>query len=311
LNPWNPAHTPGGSSSGSAAAVADGMVPLAIGTQTNGSVIRPASYCGVIGFKPTHGLISRTGVLHQSWHLDQVGVFSNSIEDAALAAETLMTFDQADPSMKPFARPRLLDATASASIDRKIAFVRSPVWENAEPSTRQAFEKLAGNLGNVEAVKLPKVFDEAVEMHRTIMEADFGLSFHDLFEQNRNSLSPMLRGTIERGKTITAVSYNRAVQGIARLNQELENVFSEYDAILSPATPSSAPEGLETTGSPIFCTIWTLLGLPAVSLPLLKNEKGLPLGVQLVGRRLEDARLLAAANGFIKAAGFPSGSIAR
>lgn len=294
-NPHDAAHTPGGSSSGSAAAVAAGMVPLAIGTQTNGSVVRPASYCGVVGFKPSHGSISRTGVLHQSWHLDQVGVFANSIEDAALAAETLMAFDPADRSMKPSAKPGLLDALAAVSDVRKVAFVRSPVWENAEPSTVEAFERLAGNLGNASDVELPAVFEAAVEMHRTIMEADFAFSFHDLYEGGKESLSPMFRGAVERGRDVSAVAYNRAVEIIAQLNRELEPIFSEYDVILTPSTTGAAPEGLEATGSPIFCSIWTLCGIPAMSLPLLKDGKGLPVGVQVVGRKHEDARLVAVA----------------
>lgn len=295
-NPHNPAHTPGGSSSGSAAAVAAGMVPLAIGTQTNGSVIRPASFCGVIGFKPTHGTISRSSVLHQSWHLDQVGVFANSVEDAALAADVLMTFDPADQSMRPFAKMRLLNFLSSGPDLGKIAFVRSPVWSNAEQWMMEEFESFAGKVEDTAEVELPKSFDEAVEMHKTIMEADFAQSFHDLYEQGRESLSPMFRGAVERGRTVTAVAYNRAVESITRFNSELEDIFSEYDIIMTPATAGAAPEGLDTTGSPIFCTIWTLCGVPALSLPLIKSKMGLPVGVQLVGRRQEDARLLSAAN---------------
>ena len=133
-------------------------------------------------------------------------------------------------------------------------------------------------------------------MHKTIMEADFALSFHDLYEQGREFLSPMFRGAVERGRTVTAVAYNRTVESITRFNRELEEIFSEYDIILTPATVGAAPEGLDTTGSPIFCTIWTLCGVPAVSVPLIKGENGLPVGVQLVGRRQEDGRLLSAAS---------------
>ncbi len=302
-NPHDPARTPGGSSSGSAAAVAAGMVPLAVGSQTNGSVIRPASFCGVVGFKPTHGMISRSGVLHQSWHLDQVGVFANSVRDAALAADVLMKYDPADRSMRPFAQYRLLDSISSMTNEVRIAFVRSPVWDKAEPSTMRAFERLAAKMENVSEVALPPIFDDAVQMHKTIMEADFALSFHDLYEKSSESLSPMFRGAVERGREVTAEAYNRAVEGIGRLNLELESIFSGYEVIMTPATPGSAPKGLDTTGNPIFCTIWTLCGVPTLSLPLLKGEEGLPLGVQFVGRRYADACLLAigerlAARGF-------------
>lgn len=140
-------------------------------------------------------------------------------------------------------------------------------------------------------------------LYISFMEADFALSFHDLYEKGRESLSQMFRGAVERGREVTAEAYNRAVEGIGRLNLELERIFSGYEVIMTPATPGSAPKGLDTTGNPIFCTIWTLCGVPTLSLPLLKGEDGLPLGVQLVGRRYEDARLLAigenlAARGF-------------
>jgi Asp-tRNA(Asn)/Glu-tRNA(Gln) amidotransferase A subunit family amidase len=292
-NPHNPAHTPGGSSSGSAAAVAAGMIPLAVGTQTNGSVIRPASFCGVVGFKPTHGMISRSGVLHQSWHLDQVGVFANSVRDAALVADILMKYDPADRSMKPFAQFRLLDSISSVPQEGKIAFVRSPVWDNAEASTMTAFERMAEKMGNVSDVELPPIFDDAVQMHKTIMEADFALSFRDLYEKGRESLSPMFRGAVERGREVTAEAYNRAVEGIERLNRELDSIFSDYKVIVTPATPGAAPKGLETTGNPIFCTIWTLCGVPALSLPILEDVKGMPIGVQFLGKKGEDLRLLA------------------
>jgi Asp-tRNA(Asn)/Glu-tRNA(Gln) amidotransferase A subunit family amidase len=304
-NPHNPRHTPGGSSSGSAAAVAAGMVPLAVGTQTNGSIIRPASFCGVIGFKPTHGTISRSGVLHQSWHLDQVGVFANSAEDAAVAADTLMRFDAADRSMRPCARANLYDFIFSDLAPGKIGFVKTPVWNQAEPWMMEAFETLARKLDNCAEVGLPKSFDEAVEMHKTIMEADFAYSFKDLYDRGKESLSPMFCGAVERGREVTAVAYNRAVESITRFNRELEDIFSEYDIILTPATPGAAPEGLDTTGSPIFCTIWTLCGVPAVSLPIMKSESGLPVGVQLIGRKQEDGRLLSAAKQLLAKCTYP------
>ena len=301
-NPHNLEHTPGGSSSGSAAAVADGMVPLAIGTQTNGSVIRPASFCGVYGFKPSHGLIPRTGVLVQSPPLDTVGVMAANLEDLALLAEPLMAFDAKDPASRPRARPNLLDALSEAPpVPPKLAFVRSPVWDQAEKDAKAGFAELVEALADqVEDVELPSAFQDAIELHRSVMEADLAKSFAREYERGRDRLSARLREMIERGQEIRAVDYNRAVQRISALNAALAEVFGTYDAILTPAAPGEAPQGLGSTGSPIFCTIWTFCGTPAVTLPLLTGASGLPIGVQLVGEKGDDARLLRTARWLIE-----------
>jgi Asp-tRNA(Asn)/Glu-tRNA(Gln) amidotransferase A subunit family amidase len=301
-NPHNSNHTPGGSSSGSAASVAAYMVPLAVGTQTNGSVIRPASYCGVIGFKPTHGTISRYGVLHQSWHLDQVGVFGRTIEDVALISEALMIFDSCDLSMKPQARPHLQElALQVPPMAPRIAFVKSPVWHQTEEDTGVKFFELVDRLGGyIQEIELPAIFDEAVELHRVLMEADLALSFTIEYERGRSQLSGILREMIERGQKVLATEYNSALGKVPVLNGALEDLFRHYDAILTPATAGQAPQGLQSTGSPIFCTLWTLCGAPAVSLPLLKGVTGLPMGVQLVGQKGNDGRLLRMANWLIK-----------
>lgn len=302
-NPHDPGHTPGGSSSGSATAVADGMVPLAIGTQTNGSVIRPAAYCGVFGFKPSHGLIPRTGVLAQSRPLDTIGVMAGGIEDLALLAEPLMGHDAGDSDTTPQARPRLLEvARQEPPVPPDIAFVRTPVWDQAEDHTRAAFAELVEALGDrIEEAPLPSLFDDAIETHRTIMEADLARSFADLYGRGRAQLSARLVEMIERGQRALAVDYNRAVDRRAILNGALQPLFERYDVILTPATTGEAPRGLESTGSPAFCTIWTLCGMPAVTLPLLQGSQGLPLGVQLVGQKGDDARLLRTARWLIAA----------
>lgn len=293
-NPHNPEHTPGGSSSGSAAAVADGMVPLAIGTQTNGSVIRPAAYCGVFGFKPSHGLIPRRGILRQSPPLDTVGVMAATLEDLALLAEPLLGYDPDDPDTTPQAAPRLLEVARQAPpVPPSVAFVRTPVWEQAEDDTKAAFAELIEALGDrIEEVPLPSLFDDAIEVHRTIMEADLARSFGDLYQRGAEQLSARLREMIERGGRTPAVDYNRAVDRRGPLVAALQPLFDRYDAIVTPATTGEAPHGLEATGSPVFCTIWTLSGVPAVTLPLLHGGRGLPLGVQLVAQRGDDARLL-------------------
>jgi len=301
-NPHNLEHTPGGSSSGSAAAVADGMVPLAIGTQTNGSVIRPASYCGVYGFKPSHGLIPRTGVLLQSPPLDTVGVMAATLEDLALLAEPLMAFDARDPASRPQARPTLLEVLRQAPpVPPRLAFVRSPVWDQAEEDVKAGFAELVEALGErVEEVPLSASFNEAIDLHQTIMEADLARSFAREYERGRDQLSARLCEMIERGQRVLAVDYNRAVQRVDVLNAILDELFQQFDAILTPATTGEAPKGLGSTGSPIFCTIWTLCGTPAVTLPLLTGASGLPVGVQLVGQKGDDARLLRTARWLIE-----------
>ena len=301
-NPHDLERTPGGSSSGSAAAVAAEMVPLALGTQTNGSVIRPASYCGVIGYKPTRGLISRTGILRQSRLLDQVGVFARSLADAALLAETLMGFDASDGDMRPRARPRLSEfVSRSPPLPPRFAFVKTPMWEEASTDTREAFAELAESMGDqMTEVTLPEPFAEGVDQLRTIMEADLALSFAPEYEQDAAKLSSTLRELLERAQRHLAVDYNRAVARIALYNAALDDVFHEVHAIVTPATTGEAPRGLESTGSPVFCSLWTLCGLPAVTVPLMKGGNGMPLGVQLVGQRGDDARLLQYARSLVE-----------
>ena len=293
-NPHDPERTPGGSSSGSAAAVAALMVPLAVGSQTNGSVIRPASFCGVFGFKPTHGLISRRGVLRLSRQLDQVGVFARSIGDLALIAETLMAFDHGDPDMRPRSRPGLIETAAmEPPVTPRLAFIRTPVWDQADEVTKEAFGELVEYLGeNAEEVELPEFFDEAVELHRTIMEADLAWNFRREYESGKDRLSAVLREMIERGQKTLAFDYAHALDRIEALNGALEWLFEGYDGFLTPAATGEAPIGLESTGNPAFCSLWTLCGVPAVSVPILQSASGLPIGAQLVSTRGGDARLL-------------------
>jgi len=294
-NPLNPEHTPGGSSSGSAAAVAARMVPLALGTQTNGSVIRPAAYCGVVGYKPSFGLISRHGVLKQSRPLDQIGVMARSVEDAALLAEQLIGFDDNDPDTRPQARPRLREiALQEPPLPPTLAFVKTPIWKQADAQCREAFTELVAHLGErVEEFKLPEGFKNAWKWHQTVMEADLAKNFETEYRQGRDKLSESLRAQIERGRRVRAVDYNKALDQVPALNAALNHLFElRYEAILTPATTGTAPKGLASTGSPAFCTLWTLCGLPAITLPLMQGADGLPLGVQLVGPRGGDARLL-------------------
>jgi Asp-tRNA(Asn)/Glu-tRNA(Gln) amidotransferase A subunit family amidase len=294
-NPHNPAHTPGGSSSGSAAAVAAGMVPLALGSQTNGSVIRPAAFCGVYGFKPSHGLVPRHGILALSRTLDHVGVFARTLDDLALAAEELAGYDARDPDTRPRARiPFRAVAAEEPPIAPVIAFMKTPVWERATAETKEAFGELVEALGDcVEEVELFPSAAEAWDWHKTIMEAEMAANLEREWQSGRGKLSRTLRELIERGREVRAVDYQRALSRIAPMQHSFEELLTQrYDAILTPAAPGTAPKGLDSTGDPAFCTLWTLAGLPAVSLPLLQGSSGLPLGVQVVGRRNFDARLL-------------------
>jgi len=297
-NPHDPNRTPGGSSSGSAAAVGSGMVPLALGSQTNGSIIRPASFCGVVGYKPTHGLISRSGVLQLSRTLDHIGVFAGSVADAAFLAEILMTYDAADADMRPQARHELTRMAAEEPpLPPKLAFAKTPVWDHADGDAKEAFAELVDMLGEAAVeVELPSIFENAVDLHRTIQDSEVAVNFAPEYEKGRDQLSARLREIIEHGQQVLAADYIRALARITLLNLTLDEIFDRYDAILTPAAPGEAPLGIESTGNPVFCTAWTLLGTPAITLPLLQGSNGMPIGAQLVGRRGNDGRLLRTAS---------------
>ena len=294
-NPHDPEHTPGGSSSGSAAAVAAGMVPLALGSQTNGSVIRPASFCGVWGFKPTHGLIPRHGILALSRTLDHVGLFARGVEDLALLAEQLVGHDERDPDTRPRARlPFVEVAAGEPPLPPMLALVKTPLWERADAETKEAFAELVQHLGDrVEELELFPSAAEAWQWHRTIMEAEMAANLEREWETGRDRLSESLRAQLARGREVRALDYQRARARIRPVQDSFLELFEQrYDAILTPAAPGTAPPGLASTGDPAFCTLWTLCGMPAVSVPLMQGAAGLPLGVQLVGPRDGDARLL-------------------
>jgi len=295
-NPHNAEHTPGGSSSGSAAAVGASMVPLALGSQTNGSTIRPGSFCGVHAYKPTHGLIPRTGMLTLSRTLDHVGLFARTLDDIALLAETLVGYDEGDLDTRPRATvPFRSISMEEPPVEPLFAFVKTPHWERADADTKKAFAELLDTLGKdrVEEVQLFSFAAEAWDWHTTIMEAEMAANFEREWQKGPKKLSEKLRSLIERGREVRAVDYQRALRMVAPVNEAFDDLFMQrYDAILTPASLGTAPKGLKSTGDPSFCTLWTLLGLPAVSLPLMKGRNGLPLGVQLVGRRNFDARLM-------------------
>jgi Asp-tRNA(Asn)/Glu-tRNA(Gln) amidotransferase A subunit family amidase len=294
-NPHNSEHTPGGSSSGSAAAVAAEMIPLALGSQTNGSTIRPAAFCGVVGFKPTHGLISRHGVLTLSRTLDQVGLFARTIDDIALLAGEITGYDERDPDTRPRARVPFVEVAAEEPpLEPMFAFVKTPYWERVDDETKEGFAELIESLGDrAEEVELFPSATEAWEWHKIIMDAEMAANLAREYAKGRDRLSEQLRALIERGQKVRAIDYQRARSQIAPIHESFLELFEQrYDAILTPSAPGPAPQGLASTGDPSFCTLWTLCGMPAISLPLLESANGLPIGVQLVGPRHGDARLL-------------------
>jgi Asp-tRNA(Asn)/Glu-tRNA(Gln) amidotransferase A subunit family amidase len=297
-NPHDPSRTPGGSSSGSAAAVAADMLPIALGSQTNGSTIRPAAFCGVLGYKPTRGLVSRHGVLTLSPTLDHVGWFARSIEDLALLAEVLVGYDERDPASVRTARwPFLETAASEPPLPPRFAFVKTPHWSRADADTHAAWQDLCERLGaQVEELELFPSALEAWRWHQTIMEAEMALHLEREWRTGAAQLSGVLRQQIERGRQVSALDYQSALSHIEPMYASFAELFEQsYDAILTPAALGAAPVGLETTGDPVFCTPWTLCGMPALSLPLLETPAGLPLGVQMVGARRADAKLLRSA----------------
>lgn len=308
-NPWNPAHTPGGSSSGSAAAVAARFVPAALGTQTNGSVIRPAAFCGVVGYKPSAGLVSRAGILKFSQTLDQVGVFARGVADAAVVASALIGHapDDSD-SLSDFALvPQDLDPEPLFQPPR-LATLRSPAWHLADSDQRENFTQSVAMLrragATVEPVVLPDAFTQAPDVHRTIMLYEGSRSFAVLQTQHRDRLSADINRLIDEGRTISEAAYHTALETRTRLQGELTEFLRRYDVFLTPPARGEAPASLETTGDPAFCTIWTLCGAPALSLPAGLGAHGMPLGLQLVGGYLQDARLLQVAQWCAQQIGF-------
>jgi len=287
-NPWNPAHTPGGSSSGSAAAVVAGFVPAALGTQTNGSVIRPAAFCGVVGFKPTKGLIPIEGALTFSHTLDQPGIFTRHVKDAAWLAAAL-----SEEAGKP--SPTL----SRCSRAPRLAAVKTPVWEQAEDSAKRMFREnirtLRANGADVVECELPEDFNLAHRTIRTIMAAESAFNLEELSLKRASLLSPTLMGFISEGKGLGAPVYLQALKTRTLLQEELEGFLKRFDAIITPPTTGEAPATLEQTGNPAFCSIWSLCGVPAVTIPVGFGPQGLPLGLQIVGAQGKDKQVLSTA----------------
>jgi Asp-tRNA(Asn)/Glu-tRNA(Gln) amidotransferase A subunit family amidase len=292
-NPHNPGHTPGGSSSGSAAGVADFQMPLALGTQTGGSVIRPASFNGIYALKPTLGLISRRGVLLQSHTLDTLGTYGRSLEDVALLTDVLTAHDPLDPVSFPRNRDSLLTALRKAPPKTpRLAFFKTPAWSEAEDVTKTRIQGLALRLGaNCEEVALAAPFDRIIEMHAIVMGAENHAYYGEFLARPPGVLSDRLRERLEAGRKIPASVYIHAINARDELYGLVEKVLDRHDAILCPSSCGPAPHSLNSTGNAVFNGMWTYLGVPCVTLPLFSSN-GLPLGAQLVGKRGGEAGLL-------------------
>lgn len=296
-NPHDPDRTPGGSSQGSAAAVADGMVPLAVGTQTAGSVIRPASFCGVVGLKPTHGLVSLAGVLTVCRPLDTAGVFATTVEDAALLVDALAGHDPADERTRPVARPDLLAAARrDPPVSPRLAVVKGPTWHEASADVAGLLEEVTEALGDAaDPVDLPDVFDNAWPAQQRIMKVGFARNLRHYRERGEGEISDVMRAAMDEGTAVSAVDYLSALDWQDVLAAGLDRIFERYNAILTPSAPGEAPHGLGSTGTAHFNFLWTLVRAPAITLPVAKGSNGMPIGLQLVGRPGEDARLLSVA----------------
>lgn len=298
-NPWNLEHTPGGSSSGSAAAVATGMCAAALGSQTGGSILRPAAYCGIVGFKPTYGRISRHGVFPLAWTLDHVGFLTRSVEDAALLLQVLAGRDPADPTCAKQAvldYPKFLLPPLKSP---KLGVIREFYQEKSEREVWINFEETIAKLSRAGAeivdIKMPSSFAVVHDAHRLIMRVE-AAAFHErIFSRHRQEYGPKIRELVETGFLVSGVDYMQAQRIKNLFRKEMDEILQKYDCLLTPTTSSPAPRGLSTTGDPWFQVPWSLSGLPTIALPNGLNEGGLPLSIQLIGPAFKEEKLLATA----------------
>ena len=284
VHPHNPAHTPGGSSSGSAAAVADFQVPVGFGTQTGGSTIRPAAFCGVIGYKPSFGEFSRVGIKMQCHNLDTLGLICRSLDDLSLMRAALLV------------QPRHpIDRAGSAP---RIGFCRTPAWDHASPDTQALLERTAARLSAAGAVvkDVAPAPSDILDQHRRVFEFEAARNYAWEYEVHGDKLSSALRdGLLKPGRALPLSAYIEAIESAEAFRARLDDLFGEVDLLLAPSAVGEAPEGLGSTGDARFNAIWTLAWTPCVTLPAGTGRKGLPLGIQLVGARFRDEALLDAA----------------
>jgi len=292
-NPHNTEFSPGGSSSGSAASVAAGHVPLSLGSQTNGSVIRPASFCGVYGFKPSAGIVSRSGVLETSETLDQLGVFGRDVGDIALLVDALAGFDRVDSASYLAPKPGMLAGYLSeVPVQPSLAWIDMPYRDRYSADAQDGFEELLNALGvMVERIPAPQSFSALLPCHKLIHEYEIVRALGNDIADNWENISDTIKPTLSAAKSHTREQYEEALEIRTAAIDWFSQFFNDFDAIVTPSAVSEAPL-MGSTGDPVCCTVWTLCGLPCISLPLLTGENGLPIGVQLVGAAKQDDRLL-------------------
>jgi Asp-tRNA(Asn)/Glu-tRNA(Gln) amidotransferase A subunit family amidase len=307
-NPWHPARTPGGSSSGSAAAVAARLVPAALGSQTVGSTLRPAAFCGVVGLKPTYGRVSRRGVIPCSWSLDHVGIIARSVADAAVLLGVLAGHDPSDPgsAVQP---PPDVEAVVAGVPERapRLGLVGEPLRERAAPEMQAHADGLAARLASrgavVEPVRLPAIVTSLISAVYVVLRAEAATWHADLYRAHADEYRPKIRASIETGMCIDAALYLRAQRIRRQARRELAAILRGFDALVMPAAAGPAPDRA-STGDPTFNAPWSGIGAPSITLPTGLAAEGLPLGTQLVGAPFAEARLLAAARWVEAAVGF-------
>jgi len=293
-NPHDYNRTPGGSSSGSAAVIAAHMAPLSIGSQTGGSVIRPASYCGVVGYKPSYGLISRNGVLRTSYALDHIGVFGKTVEDVALLAKVLIKKDSYDQATVYYSAEDMLEVCRKKPLfEPKFIFYKTDSWKKVDKKSRESFEFfIKAFKKNIEVFDTPSYFKDINKYHQIIHETDLSNNFQDYYKKSKNKLSKEMQSAISRGMKYSAKEYTEAIDFMKRSYESYNEVFEDYHGVLSPCSTGVADKGLKSTGSADFNRFWSFMGVPAIALPLLQGENNLPLGVQLIGDKYDDQRFL-------------------
>ena len=302
-NPHDADYSPGGSSAGSAAAVGAFQVPLAVGSQTNGSVIRPASFCGVYGFKPTTGVISRRGLLQTSMSLDQVGVFARTLEDTALLTDAIGYYDPADPLCYGRPRPNMFEGChADPPVEPSLVWFDLPFNDRLSADAREGLDEILEALGTrVEKMPAPGSFADLIDVQGIIHHYEFCHHLEEELTSHIDKLSPTLGPIVERGRAISDAQYQDALEVKASATKFFGSFFKDFDAIIAPSAAGEPPAfEAGSTGDPIFCTIWTLCGLPALTIPLLVGGRELPIGVQLIGALEQDDRLLRTASWLLR-----------
>ncbi len=295
-NPWNLARTPGGSSSGSAAAVATGMVPAALGTQTGGSILRPAAYCGVVGFKPTYGRISRGGVIPVSWTLDHVGTLTRTVEDAARLLTAMAGSDERDQGTSLEPAPDYTAVSAPRRPER-ICFLRENVRSRAEPGVAEFVEGAVSRMQKkgvaVKEERIPVNLDVLHAAHRTILRVEVASYHEEMFREHPDAYNPGIRSNVSAGLMVPAAHYIKALRLRARLAREMYKFFDRYALVVLPAYVEPPPEAEVSTGNALFNEPLTQAGLPSLTLPIGRGEGNLPIGIQFGAARFAEADLLA------------------